>query len=98
MNLINLILTLSAFFATALCQSPLFTNTSQEYHLKTKLKPGQAGKQRFDGLYLESYHTGAGLDDAVTVKASYTHSLRQFDQIANMKCLNRATNTHQRVS
>lgn len=43
-------------------------NTTQEYRLKTDLKPGQSGKQRFSDLYLETYHTGAGLDDAVMVK------------------------------
>ncbi len=37
------------------------------YRLKTDLKPGQPGKERFSDLYLEAYHTGAGLDDAVMV-------------------------------
>jgi hypothetical protein len=42
-------------------------NATQEYLLKTDLKPGQPGKERFSDLYIEAYHTGAGLDDAVMV-------------------------------
>ena len=42
-------------------------NTTQEFRLKTCLKPGQSGKKQYDNLYLEAYHTGAGLDDAVMV-------------------------------
>lgn len=43
-------------------------NTTQEYRLKTNIKSGQRSKQRFNDLYIEAYHTGAGLDDAVMVK------------------------------
>lgn len=43
------------------------TNTTQEFRLKTALKPGQKGKSAYKDLYLEAYHTGAGLDDAVMV-------------------------------
>ena len=42
-------------------------NSTREFKLKTNLKPNQAGKGRFKNLYLESYHTGAGLDDAVLI-------------------------------
>jgi hypothetical protein len=42
-------------------------NSTQKYRLKTDLKPGQPGKGRYNNLYLEAYHTGAGLDDAVMV-------------------------------
>lgn len=40
-------------------------NTTREYYLKTQLAPGQPKKTRFANLYLESYHTGAGENDAV---------------------------------
>lgn len=40
-------------------------NNSREFLLRTQLKPGQPRKTRFDGLYLETYHTGAGFNDAV---------------------------------
>lgn len=39
----------------------------KHYYLRTKLLPGQKHK-RFDGLYVQLYHTGAGLDDAVVTK------------------------------
>jgi len=39
-------------------------NTSTEYHLKTCLKPNQPGKERFENLWLQGYHTGAGENDA----------------------------------
>lgn len=42
-------------------------NTTREFNLKTVLKPNQSGKTRYANLYLEGYHTGAGLSDAVLV-------------------------------
>lgn len=39
-------------------------NTTQQYRLKSELKPGQRSKRLFENLYLYSYHTGAGLGDA----------------------------------
>lgn len=38
-------------------------NTSQEYRLKTAVKPNQPKKTRFNNLWLQGYHTGAGLND-----------------------------------
>ena len=64
MNIINLLLALTGFLATA---TAALTNHTQEFHLKTALKPGQDGKEDLDGLWLEAYHTGAGLNDAVMV-------------------------------
>ncbi|CAK3932297.1 Hypothetical predicted protein [Lecanosticta acicola] len=45
-------------------------NSTQEYRLKTCLKPGQAGKEQYDNLWLVSYHTGAGLSDATFMSAA----------------------------
>jgi hypothetical protein len=70
MNLINLTIALCAFFATALAAQPPLKNSTQEYYLHTTLKPNQPGKQRFNGLWVVAWHTGAGLDDAVTLKVS----------------------------
>ncbi|OQO09593.1 hypothetical protein B0A48_04995 [Cryoendolithus antarcticus] len=39
--------------------------TSPTYKLRADLKPGQPDKIAYDGVYLSSYHTGAGLNDAV---------------------------------
>ena len=64
MHLISLFLVFTTFLATAL---GAVKNTTREFHLKTTLKPNQAGKERFANLYLEAYHTGAGLNDAVMV-------------------------------
>ncbi|KAK5730799.1 hypothetical protein LTR15_000737 [Elasticomyces elasticus] len=43
---------LGALIATATCES---INTTQEYHIKTRLKPHQSGKKRFDKLYLYTW-------------------------------------------
>ena len=43
--------------ATAVARPP--------FKLRTQLKPGQTGKEAFDGLWLFAYHTGAGTNDAV---------------------------------
>lgn len=58
MHLITTILAGASLAAAAV-------NTSAEYQLKTELKPGQTGKEDYECLYLTSYHTGAGLSDAV---------------------------------
>ena len=39
-------------------------NTTQEYRLRTSIKAHQRGKAHFNDLWLQAYHTGAGLDDA----------------------------------
>lgn len=64
MHLITLITTLSTFLLTT---NAALKNSSQEYYLQTKVKPGQTGKAHLNGLWLEAWHTGAGLDDAVAV-------------------------------
>ncbi|KAK5121537.1 hypothetical protein LTR85_005370 [Meristemomyces frigidus] len=40
-------------------------NTSQEFNIRTCLKPNQPGKERFDNLWLVGHHSGAGQSDAV---------------------------------
>ncbi|KAK3721049.1 hypothetical protein LTR37_003339 [Vermiconidia calcicola] len=62
MQLIQLILTLATFLLTVKCQ---VQNTTQQYRLKTELKPNQPGKERYGNLYLAGYHIAAGLSDAV---------------------------------
>jgi len=47
-----------------LAQTTAPVNTTREFAVRTCLKSGQPGKQRFDNLWLYSYHTGAGLGDA----------------------------------
>ena len=71
MKLATLLITLYAFIATTLAAPPL-KNSTQEYYLKTALKPKQSGKGRFNNLWVVAWHTGAGLDDAVTLKVSAT--------------------------
>ena len=60
----KLLTTLSTLFFVAVGVNAAIKNTTQEYRLKTDLKPGQIGKQRFANQYIQAYHTGAGLDDA----------------------------------
>jgi len=57
MRLTSILFPLLSLATAGLCAD---FNTSQEFHLVTKVKPGQGDKARFDGLYVESYHTGAG--------------------------------------
>lgn len=52
-------------------------NTSREFYLHTQLKPNQAGKERFDGLWLYAYHTGAGMNDAM-LSRNKTHAIAGF--------------------
>ncbi|KAK0983102.1 hypothetical protein LTR91_011334 [Friedmanniomyces endolithicus] len=75
MQLLPALFAFSALVAAAVCQS---VNTSQEYNLKTCLKPNQPGKQRFDNLYLYAYHTGAGENDAVFDAALTNSSAKGF--------------------
>ncbi|KAI7284826.1 hypothetical protein KC345_g2104 [Hortaea werneckii] len=61
----------------------VFTNHSQEYNLQTCLKPGQAGKERFEGLWLVSYHTGAGLGDAAFIEERTAAAAKGFLEQVN---------------
>ncbi|KAK6428420.1 hypothetical protein LTR95_015439 [Oleoguttula sp. CCFEE 5521] len=58
---LKLILSILAALPSMLAQETPSTN----YRLRADLKPGQPDKTVYDGLYLSSYHTGAGLNDAV---------------------------------
>lgn len=49
----------------------IYPNSSREFYLRTDLKVEDPSKERFNGLYLYSYHTGAGLSD-VTFAANKT--------------------------
>jgi len=60
MQFIVTFLSLITLLSTALAAQ----NTSREYHLRTCLKPHQPGKERFENLWLQAYHTGAGENDA----------------------------------
>ncbi|KAK5127302.1 hypothetical protein LTR08_004440 [Meristemomyces frigidus] len=64
MHLPTALLTLSTLLTTTLTQHTNL-NTSQEYNLRTCLKPNQPGKDRFENLWLSTYHIGAGQSDAV---------------------------------
>lgn len=68
MHFLSTFLSITTLLATVFAQAGHLKNHTQEYYLKTKLKPHQKGKARYDGLYLGAYHTGAGLNDAVLVK------------------------------
>jgi hypothetical protein len=60
------LLTLASVAITALATSSQPTH----YRLKTEVKPHQRGKGSYNNLYLTTYHTGAGLNDATFVKNS----------------------------
>ena len=60
------LLTLASVATTALATSSEPTH----YRLKTEVKPHQRGKGSYKNLYLTTYHTGAGLNDATFVKNS----------------------------
>nr|POE72145.1 hypothetical protein CFP56_12021 [Quercus suber] len=70
--------------------------THKEYHLKSKVKPHQdASKSRFDGLYIQSYHTGAGLGDATLSTKNATAAAKLYlvptnETLANGKVSNKA--------
>lgn len=62
----RVLIALLALCATTLTQT--ITNATGEYTLRTCLKDGQLGKERFEGLTVFSYHTGAGLGDATVIE------------------------------
>lgn len=64
MELLTTIFLLTACFSAVPGQLTFPPNATANYQLKTCLKPNQPGKERFDNLWLFSYHTGAGLGDA----------------------------------
>lgn len=82
MHLSTALLSLGALASTAMAA----TNTTQEYYLKTALKPHQRNKAAYDNLYLVSYHTGAGLSDAtfdknvsIASKGFLNNTAQEFD-------------------
>lgn len=88
MKLSTLIIAICAYI---LAVEAAVKNSSIEYYLQTKVKPGQSGKSRFDGLWVESYHTGAGLNDAVAVKV-HSRSLLYLG-LFNLISINRTITT-----
>jgi hypothetical protein len=58
------LLTLASVATTALAAS----TESQHYRLVTEVKPHQRAKSSYNSLYVTTYHTGAGLNDATFVK------------------------------
>lgn len=54
-----------AVLATIASSAVAALNNTGEYRLKTELKPHQRNKRLFENLYVYSYHTGAGLGDAI---------------------------------
>jgi len=60
------LLTLASVATTALATS----SEPKHYRLKSEVKPHQRGKGSYNDLYLITYHTGAGLNDATFVKNS----------------------------
>lgn len=76
--------------ATVLCLASAALaslNTTRAYYLKTSLKANQPKKTRFNNLYLESYHTGAGLSDAV-FSAENKYSAKGFLNATSVKRTN----------
>lgn len=83
--------------ATLLCSATAaLTNNTREYYLRTALKPGQTGKERFDNLYPNSYHTGAGLGDAVLYNKSAVHPGRGYTVPTNLTLSNGKASLEQR--
>lgn len=58
-------------------------NNTQEFYLRTELKTNETGKDAYDGLYIEAYHTGAGLNDAVLV-ANESYAIKGFANATNI--------------
>ncbi|KAK8200329.1 hypothetical protein HDK77DRAFT_225434 [Phyllosticta capitalensis] len=59
-------------------QLPDFEPNGPEFRLQTKLvNANDSTKAKFSGLYLSSYHTGAGLSDAVFI-ANETRGVKAF--------------------
>jgi len=68
MKLIAFISALLLTLTHALPQSPTITPTGPLYLLRTCVLPNQPpSAQACEGLYVDSYHTGAGLSDAFLV-------------------------------
>jgi len=67
MQLFTALLSLATLCTITFAQPTTARNTSTEYNLRTCLKPKQPGKERFENLWLQAYHTGAGENDAVFV-------------------------------
>ena len=63
-----------AVAGTAFSQTYGQINTTQEYQLRTRVKPSQGNKTRFENLWVDSYHTGAGMSDVTlqSERANYT--------------------------
>lgn len=76
---------LSSLFvaAQAWALAALAQDTSGEFYLRTQLKPGQAGKEGFDNLYLYAYHTGAGFNDAM-LSSNKSHAVPGFLTASNV--------------
>jgi hypothetical protein len=64
MHTFSTLLTLASIATTALAAS----SESQHYRLVTEAKPHQRAKSGYNSLYVTTYHTGAGLNDATFVK------------------------------
>ncbi|KAH0356992.1 hypothetical protein KCU81_g94, partial [Aureobasidium melanogenum] len=58
-------------------------NTTREYELRTLLKPGQEGKERFNDLWLVASHTGAGLNDGVFY-SNRSYAAKGFENATNI--------------
>lgn len=62
-------------------------STPKEYHLKSEVKPNQEFcKARFNNLYIQGYHTGAGLGDA-TLSTNSTADASKFYLVPTTKKL-----------
>jgi hypothetical protein len=52
----------------SIATTALATAESQHYRLVTEVKPHQRSKSSYNTLYVQAYHTGAGLNDATFIK------------------------------
>ena len=77
MHFLPTLLSFTTLLATVFAQAGGIKNNTQEYRLMTRLKPNQRGKDRYGGLYVQTYHTGAGLSDAVLTKNKVSSRPRQ---------------------
>ncbi|GAB7362297.1 hypothetical protein MBLNU230_g2315t1 [Neophaeotheca triangularis] len=64
MHLSTTLVATTTLLTTALAQATVNTTGTRTYYLRTCVRDGQEDKAQFDNLYLQSYHTGAGLGDA----------------------------------
>ena len=86
LGLIATLVALSGFVSPSF-SVPLSSRQTQEYHLQTKCISCENDKgTNKENLYVEAYHTGAGLNDAVltgnlsTAAAGYLNeTIQQFD-------------------